>query len=102
MDIFPHLTKSNDNLFSIEQFWINHAQERITELRPVLQDVARFLRMSPSEVVIVDFHRFPVGFSGKFQQSAVRHRWLANLINEELGELAAQVSSIAKIKIKKK
>ncbi|CAB3371354.1 Hypothetical predicted protein [Cloeon dipterum] len=73
-----------------EQFWINHARERITELRPVLQDVARFMRMSPNEVVIVDFHRFPVGFSGKFQKYAVRHRWLANLINEELGSMATQ------------
>ncbi|XP_059468555.1 uncharacterized protein LOC132192559 [Neocloeon triangulifer] len=72
-----------------ESFWINHARERITELRPVLQDVARFLRASPHEFVIVDFHRFPVGFSGKFQQYAVRHRWLANLIKEELGEFGA-------------
>jgi len=57
-----------------------------------LQEIALFLKMSPHEVVIVDFHRFPIGFSGNFQQFALRHRWLANLINEELGDIAAQVS----------
>lgn len=48
--------------------------------------------LSPGEVVIVDFHRFPIGFTSAFQHGAIRHRRLATMIRDELGSLAAKVS----------
>lgn len=50
-------------------------------LIPILKDVASFLKYSPDEIIILDFHRFPVGF-----KSAVIHRQLLEVIQDELGD----------------
>lgn len=51
-------------------------------LIPILRDIAKFLKWSPSEIVILDFHRFPVGF-----KSLPIHRQLLEVISRELGDL---------------
>lgn len=73
------------------RLWINHGPVRVTALQPILRDIRRFLLLSPGEIVIVDFHRFPIGFSGAWQKGAIRHRRLATMIRDELGDLAAKV-----------
>ncbi|KAF4533074.1 hypothetical protein B566_EDAN002637, partial [Ephemera danica] len=72
------------------RLWVNHGPVKVTALQPILRDVRRFLLLSPGEVVILDFHRFPVGFSKSWQRSTVRHRRLATMIRDELGDLAAK------------
>lgn len=65
-----------------ERFWVNHDVIRISPLLPLLQDLKKFLMASRGEVVILDFHRFPVGIQGR--QS--RHRRLITMLRKELGQ----------------
>jgi hypothetical protein len=91
--IFVHILGNSSKflLFSV-RLWVNHGPVRITALQPILKDIRRFLLLSPGEVVILDFHRFPIGFTSAFQHGAIRHRRLATMIRDELGSLAAKVS----------
>jgi len=46
----------------INKFWVfNHDVIRITPFSEVLKDVKDFLDVARDEVVIMNFHRFPVG-----------------------------------------
>ncbi|CAM1298868.1 METTL6 (predicted) [Pycnogonum litorale] len=64
-------------------FWINHDYFKTdTRLDTVLDDVKRFLE-STEEIVILDFHRFPVGF----KKNVTRFRELANFIKDRIGHL---------------
>lgn len=65
-------------------FYINHDLVRITPLRPVLQQIRKFLELT-DEIVIVDFHRFP--YPTEFTQDI--HNMLLDIIYEELGEYAS-------------
>lgn len=69
---------------------MNHDLVQVSPLLPVLQDIKNFLKRSTDEVIIVDFHRFPVGFMGR----AGRHRRLVALLHQELGHYAVPPSSI--------
>ncbi|XP_013789720.1 PI-PLC X domain-containing protein 2-like [Limulus polyphemus] len=64
-----------------EKFWINHRLFSVNNtLVTVLQDVASFLQAT-QEVVLIDFHNFPTGFSYRPEI----HRWLIRLVLEHLG-----------------
>ncbi|KAL0275470.1 UNVERIFIED_CONTAM: hypothetical protein PYX00_003308 [Menopon gallinae] len=67
------------------RFWINHDLLGVQPLIPVLRDIKRFAESSPEEVIVLDFHRFPVGFKRK--TAAAIHRDLVSLIGWELGDL---------------
>lgn len=43
-----------------ERWWLNHGVVRVQPLHVILDDVKLFLR-STREIVILDFHGFPVG-----------------------------------------
>lgn len=62
---------------------MNHATFRITPLRPILQQIKKFLELT-QEIVVVDFHRFPYPLD--FGEDL--HAELINMIHEELGEFA--------------
>ncbi|XP_066583005.1 uncharacterized protein [Prorops nasuta] len=72
--------EDNDHL---NRFWVNHDVIRITPLSVIINDVISFLNVARGEVVIMDFHRFPVGFEGR----PSRHKRLANLLHQEFGDL---------------
>ncbi|KAK6631709.1 hypothetical protein RUM43_013773 [Polyplax serrata] len=67
------------------RFWINHDMLRVRPLLPVLKDVVEFSRASPDEIIILDFHRFPSGFSGT--NGPAVHRELLELLKNELKSL---------------
>lgn len=58
---------------------------RVRPLLPVLKDVVEFSRASPDEIIILDFHRFPSGFSGT--NGPAVHRELLELLKNELNSL---------------
>lgn len=76
-----YYSEENENENDI-RFWINHDLLRMQLLIPILKDIASFLKYSPDEIIILDFHRFPVGFT-----SAAIHRQLLQVIQDELGNL---------------
>lgn len=65
-------------------FFINHDLIRITPLRPVLQQIRKFVEVT-DEIVIVDFHRFP--YPTDFSKEI--HEMLLEMIYEELGQFVA-------------
>ncbi|CAG7834830.1 unnamed protein product [Allacma fusca] len=65
---------------SEEKFWINHNFYRMRALSEIIADVKKFVEET-GEIVILDFHRFPVGFEG--QRS--KHALLVEYIHSELG-----------------
>ena len=69
-----------------EKFWLVHDFVKQNPLYEAIQAVKRFLRMT-NELVILDFHRFPFGFTG--ENTSGRHDELWRYINEELGEFMA-------------
>ena len=69
-----------------EKFWLVHDFVKQNPLYEAIQAVKRFLRMT-NELVILDFHRFPFGFTG--ENTAGRHDELVKYIIEELGEFMA-------------
>lgn len=70
------------NHFTIthDKFAINH------RLDDVLDQIAKFMEMSPGEVVIVDFHRFPRGFPQN-QPSKLKeiHKKMFQIVKNKLG-----------------
>jgi hypothetical protein len=58
---------------------------------PVLREVKLFLQKAKGEVVILDLHRFPVGFHGR----PARHRRLVALLTRELRSIALPASSVS-------
>merc|ERR550517_2273207 len=68
---------------SMSKFWLVHDFVKMNPLSETIHAVKRFLR-STRELVILDFHRFPMGMSeGNWRW---RHRELVNYLLEELGE----------------
>lgn len=71
-----------------ERFWIYHDIFRTeVTVREVLEQVKRFLDLTQREIVVMDFHRFTVGFQN--EQLALqreRHARLINLIYHHLGQ----------------
>lgn len=69
-----------------EDFWIAHDFYPINKtVRQVLAQVRQFMDSTSNEVVIMDFHRFPVGFEDKGIINFTRHNQLLNLIEEMVG-----------------
>nr|CAD7203272.1 unnamed protein product [Timema douglasi] len=62
------------------RFWVNHDLIPVGPLIPTLRDVKRFLISTKREIVILDLHRFPVGF----YRRPGRHRRLLTLLKKEL------------------
>lgn len=84
-----------------ERFWVNHDLVRVQPLRRVLHDVRIFLDAAVGEVVILDFHRFPVGFGAEDMEDTEAHGELLALIREVLGERLIpneRASALASIK----
>ena len=69
-----------------EKFWLVHDFVKQNPLYEAVHAVKRFLRMT-KELVIMDFHRFPFGFTE--EGSDGRHDELVEYINSELGEFMA-------------
>lgn len=63
------------------KFWVNHGVSRVQPMEQVLRDVYNFVSES-NEIVIVDFHQFPVGFT-----SHEIHQKLVNFVNETIGNM---------------
>jgi len=61
-----------------EKFWINHDFYRMRPLSSLVNDVKKFVQES-KDIVILDFHRFPVGFDRR-----ERHNQLVEYLNSEL------------------
>lgn len=70
-------TTDDDTLTS--RFWVYHDIIRLTSLSAIIKDVRNFLNVARGEIVIMDFHRFPVGFDGR----PGRHRLLAMVLQRE-------------------
>eukprot|EP00092_Neocalanus_flemingeri_P011157 GFUD01012019.1.p1 GENE.GFUD01012019.1~~GFUD01012019.1.p1 ORF type:complete len:456 (-),score=118.95 GFUD01012019.1:61-1428(-) len=69
-----------------EKFWLVHDFVKQNPLYEAVHAVKRFLRMT-KELVIIDFHRFPFGFTEENTEG--RHEELVDYINSELGEFMA-------------
>lgn len=64
-------------------FWIYHDILRTeTPVREVLAQVKLFLDLTENEIIILDFHRFPVGFD---ESSVKKHSLLIELMFNSLG-----------------
>ena len=61
-----------------EKFWANHHFARVNPLPEIFAHVKRFLNET-NEIIILDFHRFPVGFYNHQD----RHHQLANYLLTE-------------------
>ncbi|XP_032677584.1 PI-PLC X domain-containing protein 1-like isoform X1 [Odontomachus brunneus] len=75
----PNGTALDEEGDHMSRFWINHDIVRITPLSDIIRDVRNFLDVTRGEVVVMDFHRFPVGLEGKLN----RHRKLASILYRE-------------------
>lgn len=67
-------------------FWVNHDLIKVRPLLPILREIKQFLSKARGEIVVLDFHRFPVGFSGRH----ARHNRLVELLSEELRDVAVE------------
>lgn len=70
-------------------FWINHDLIKVRPLVPVIQQLKEYLEKAKDEIVIIDFHRFPLGFSGRI----ARHVQLVDYLELELKEYAISYSN---------
>ncbi|CAB0009141.1 unnamed protein product [Nesidiocoris tenuis] len=66
------------------RFWINHDLIKVRPLAPVVGQIKKFLERTSNEVVIIDFHRFPIGFNMRQE----RHQALVSYLERELKEYA--------------
>ena len=66
-----------------ELFWVNHDIIRIRPLTSVLDSVLSFVQKY-KEIVIMDFHRFPVGFT-----STAIHELLYEYVTSRVGTVLA-------------
>ncbi|CAG7827403.1 unnamed protein product [Allacma fusca] len=69
-----------------EEFWVNHGAVRIRVLKNLLQDVLKFVTET-KEIVFMDFHGFPQGFTGENI-----HEKLYEFVVENLGDVLAPKS----------
>ncbi|KZS17294.1 PI-PLC X domain-containing protein 1 [Daphnia magna] len=68
-----------------DKFWLNHNYARVNPLRFLIEDLKTFLEAT-QEVVILDFHRFPVGFSQNTQRNRETHAQLVQLLLDKFGD----------------
>lgn len=68
------------------KFYSNHDIIPIRPLIRLLEDVRKFV-LETNEIVLLDFHRFPVGFGNQDT-----HHKLIEFIQEEIGDLLAPKS----------
>lgn len=59
---------------------------KVRPLLPILRQIKQFLNQAPREVVVMDLHRFPLGFSGRH----ARHNRLVALLERELRAVATE------------
>ena len=64
-----------------EKFWANHNYARVNPLADIIGHIKRFLNET-NEIIILDFHRFPVGFYNREE----RHHELASYLLSEFQE----------------
>ncbi|CAG0922200.1 unnamed protein product [Notodromas monacha] len=55
---------------SPEKFFLNHDKIRIMPLKTIFDQVTRFMAAT-NEILVLDFHRFPVGFNAEAHQQLV-------------------------------
>ncbi|CAG0901386.1 unnamed protein product [Cyprideis torosa] len=67
-------------------FYVNHDFVRIRNLLPILEDVQKFLDQT-DEIVILDLHRFPSGFSRDTADDV--HEQLVGILQSMFGDLMA-------------
>ncbi|XP_012273724.1 PI-PLC X domain-containing protein 1 [Orussus abietinus] len=79
---FPNTSHGEGSVHG-SRFWVNHDVIRITPLMTIIKDVRNFLDVAKGEVVILDFHRFPVGFEGR----PSRHHRLVSILHQAFGGL---------------
>lgn len=75
--------------YGSQGFFLNHDKFRIQEVRPLFQQIKKFLLASPKEMIILDFHRFP--YPSKFSEDI--HNQFVKIVHEDLGEFAATALS---------
>ncbi|CAH0553027.1 unnamed protein product [Brassicogethes aeneus] len=73
-----------------EGYFINHDLVRVTKVLPLFREIRKFLEFAPKEIVILDFHRFP--YPSNFNYTL--HKNFANLVYQELGDLALAPESL--------
>lgn len=71
-----------------EEFWIYHDIFRTdVSVEEVFEQVARFLELTSHEIIVMDFHRFTVGFQNEnIQTQRERHAKLLDLLFKQLGQ----------------
>uniref|UniRef100_A0A1B6LSQ0 Phosphatidylinositol-specific phospholipase C X domain-containing protein n=1 Tax=Graphocephala atropunctata TaxID=36148 RepID=A0A1B6LSQ0_9HEMI len=82
----PKRWNSSEQIRHESSLWINHDLIKVRPLVPVLREVRQFLEKAEGEIVLLDLHRFPVGFSGRHP----RHNRLVELLERELREVAVE------------
>ncbi|KAL1131742.1 hypothetical protein AAG570_011355, partial [Ranatra chinensis] len=75
---------------SDNSFWINHDLIKVKLLAPLLKQLKKFILQARDEVVVLDFHRFPVGFSSRRN----RHDLLVALLERELKDIAVPYKGV--------
>jgi len=76
------------------KFWLNHNYAKINPLSTLIHDVKNFLKTN-SEVLVVNFHRFPKGFDTHPEA----HGLLVDYLRKEWGELMAPSSMRAGVTV---
>lgn len=69
---------------------MNHDLIKVQPLVPILKQIKAFLAKAKEEIVILDFHRFPVGFTGRH----FRHGRLVDLLEKELKDIAVPFTGV--------
>jgi len=71
-----------------EKFWVNHHKYKVTPLITLISDVRRFVTET-KEIIFLDFHGFPIGFS-----SPSVHQELYRFVLNEIGDLLVPKSLV--------
>uniref|UniRef100_A0A0K8SHX9 PI-PLC X domain-containing protein 1 n=2 Tax=Lygus hesperus TaxID=30085 RepID=A0A0K8SHX9_LYGHE len=84
-------TKENSSITDDHEsrFWINHDLIKVRPFAPVLGQIKKFLERTTNEVVIMDLHRFPIGFNMREE----RHAAFVSFLERELKDLAIPFTS---------
>ncbi|XP_077295118.1 PI-PLC X domain-containing protein 2-like [Arctopsyche grandis] len=77
-----------------KRFWINHDVIKVTNLVPVLRDVRKFMELTTDEIVVLDIHRLPYGFSENNKILTDRHTILIEILQREFGHMAVDFNEV--------